>query len=64
MANKLLELNIDYNSGSNSKKGPLLSNHLNVVRHHIGKALRHLLTSIPGVAITMLKLKGQHGFNY
>ena len=32
MANKLLELNIDYNPGSKSEnEGSFLSNHLNVV---------------------------------
>ena len=67
MANKLLELNIDYNPGSESENEGSFS--LQPLERGygttIGNALRRvLLTSIPGAAITHVRIDGvQHEFS-
>ena len=67
MANKLLELNIDYNPGSESENEGSFS--LQPLERGygttIGNALRRiLLTSIPGAAITHVRIEGvQHEFS-
>ena len=67
MANKALELNIDFNSDSNSENEGSFS--LQPLERGfgttIGNALRRvLLTSIPGAAITHVKIDGvQHEFS-
>ena len=67
MANKALELNIDFNSDSKSENEGSFSLHP-LERGYgttIGNALRRvLLTSIPGAAITHVKIDGvQHEFS-
>ena len=67
MSNKVLELNIDYNSDSKSENEGSFS--LQPLERGygttIGNALRRvLLTSIPGAAITHIKIDGvQHEFS-
>ena len=67
MSNKVLELNIDYNSDSKSENEVSFS--LQPLERGygttIGNALRRvLLTSIPGAAITHIKIDGvQHEFS-
>ena len=67
MANKLLELNVDYNPGSKSEnEGSFALQPLERgFGTTIGNALRRvLLTSIPGAAITHVKIEGvQHEFS-